>query len=636
MIYRREIDGLRAVAVLPVVLFHAGFELFSGGYVGVDIFFVISGYLITTIILAELENDRFSLTGFYERRARRILPALALVVLACIPAALWLMNPAQLTDFSNSIIAVSLFSSNLLFWRESGYFSAAAEEKPLLHTWSLAVEEQYYILFPLFLMLLWRSRREAILPLIMLFTVASLLLAEWGWRHSPTANFYLAPTRAWELMIGAIAAFWRLHPVTTTHALRSELASLLGLVLIIVAIFVYDEGIPFPSAYALLPTLGAALIILHANPGNITGRLLGHRYMVGIGLLSYSIYLWHQPLLAFARIRLGEAPGHGLAAVLVAATVLLAWLTWKYVEAPFRNPRRVPRRAIFAGTATTLSALVALGIYGNISSSSQQNLDPLGKSFLAAYQGKTLATSHYRQDCNFYLHNTIPASCLSAPGQQPVTLIWGDSHAQAISAGLREVYSGERFFAQVATSSCRPEAVSIRPEDVPRYPEEMDSSKRQACLKANATAMALIRSGRVESVVFAVKSGYSHIDWLGLSNTLRQHKVQRVFIVGPYPQWKPSLPFAFAQNMNTPDNIDSYLNTRVFDDDEYLKRNAALAGSAMTKVLRPIGVLCTEQGSCQHRIPPRRENDFLVAFDYGHLSYSGSIYLAEKLFSQYF
>lgn len=168
MIYRREIDGLRAVAVLPVVLFHAGFELFSGGYVGVDIFFVISGYLITTIILAELENDRFSLTGFYERRARRILPALALVVLACIPAALWLMNPAQLTDFSNSIIAVSLFSSNLLFWRESGYFSAAAEEKPLLHTWSLAVEEQYYILFPLFLMLLWRSRRDAILPLIML------------------------------------------------------------------------------------------------------------------------------------------------------------------------------------------------------------------------------------------------------------------------------------------------------------------------------------------------------------------------------------------------------------------------------------------------------------------------------------
>lgn len=187
MIYRREIDGLRAVAVLPVVLFHAGFELFSGGYVGVDIFFVISGYLITTIILAELENDRFSLTGFYERRARRILPALALVVLACIPAALWLMNPAQLTDFSNSIIAVSLFSSNLLFWRESGYFSAAAEEKPLLHTWSLAVEEQYYILFPLFLMLLWRSRRDAILPLIMLFTVVSLLLAEWGWRHSPTA-----------------------------------------------------------------------------------------------------------------------------------------------------------------------------------------------------------------------------------------------------------------------------------------------------------------------------------------------------------------------------------------------------------------------------------------------------------------
>lgn len=636
MIYRREIDGLRAVAVLPVVLFHAGFELFSGGYVGVDIFFVISGYLITSIILAELENNHFSLTSFYDRRARRILPALTLVMIACIPSALWLMNSAQLIDFSKSIIAVSLFSSNFLFWQESGYFSAAAEEKPLLHTWSLAVEEQYYIFFPLFLMLLWRSRRETILPLIVLFTAASLLLAEWGWRHSPTANFYLAPTRTWELMIGAITAFWRLRPRTTDHVLLSELTSLLGLALIISAIFFYDESTPFPSIYALLPTLGATLIIVHSNSNNITGRLLGNRYMVGIGLLSYSIYLWHQPILAFTRIYMGEEPGAPLATGLVILTVVLAWITWKYVEAPFRNPRRVPRRAIFVGAFTTLSALVALGIYGNISNSSNQSLDSQGKAFLATYHGKTLATSHYRQDCNFYLHNTIAADCLSSSGQQPVTLIWGDSHAQAISAGLRAVYSRQRFFAQVATSSCRPEIVSIKPEEVPRYPENIESSKRQACLKANATAMALIRSKRVESVVLAVKSGYSHIDWLALSNSLQQHQVKRIFIVGPYPQWKPNLPFAFAQNMKTPENIDSYLNTRVFDDDKYLSHNNTLIDSATIKVLRPISLLCTKQGSCQYRIPPRSTNDFLVAFDYGHLSYSGSVYVAEKLFSQYF
>ena len=233
MKYRAEIDGLRALAVVPVILFHAGFELFSGGFVGVDVFFVISGYLITTILIEDIENQRFSLVNFYERRARRILPALFFVMLVCIPFAWMWMLPSQMKDFSQSLVAVSLFASNVLFWRESGYFDAAAEEKPLLHTWSLAVEEQYYVLFPIFLFLAWRYGKNRVFWMIVVMASISLLLSEWGWRNKATANFYLAPTRAWELFAGSIAAFI----VQKNGVQKNNFLALLGLAAIIFSIF---------------------------------------------------------------------------------------------------------------------------------------------------------------------------------------------------------------------------------------------------------------------------------------------------------------------------------------------------------------------------------------------------------------
>ena len=207
MRYRQEIDGLRAVAVIPVVLFHAGFEIFGGGYVGVDVFFVISGYLITASSSDELEQGEFSIVRFYERRARRILPALFFVMLVCIPFAWIWMTPSQIEDFGRGLVAVSLFASNILFWSKIDYFAPAAEENPLLHTWSLAVEEQYYMFFPLFLLLAWRFGRNRVFYMIAAIAAVSLLLSEWAWRHTPVANFYLAPTRAWELLAGSLCAF---------------------------------------------------------------------------------------------------------------------------------------------------------------------------------------------------------------------------------------------------------------------------------------------------------------------------------------------------------------------------------------------------------------------------------------------
>jgi len=325
--YRAEIDGLRALAVVPVILFHAGFELFGGGFVGVDVFFVISGYLITTILIEDLEKDQFSLINFYERRARRILPALFFVMLVCIPFAWMWMLPSQMKGFSQSLVAVSLFSSNILFWRESGYFEAAAEEKPLLHTWSLAVEEQYYVLFPIFLFLAWQFGKHRVFWMIVVMAAISLLLSEWGWRHEATGNFYLAPTRAWELFSGSIAAF-----VVQKRGVKSNNAlSLVGLTAIIFSIFAYDRTTPFPSLHALIPVIGVVLLVLYADKETLVAKLLSTKAFVGVGLISYSAYLWHQPLFAFAKIRLSEEPPMLLMAMLSATSLTLAVASWTLV-----------------------------------------------------------------------------------------------------------------------------------------------------------------------------------------------------------------------------------------------------------------------------------------------------------------
>ena len=304
MKYRAEIDGLRALAVLPVILFHAGFEWFSGGFVGVDVFFVISGYLITTIIISEMAEGKFSIVNFYERRARRILPALFFVMAACLPFAWMWLTPPHLKDFGQSLVAVSTFSSNIHFWLESGYFDTGGELKPLLHTWSLAVEEQYYILFPIFLMLTWRLGIKWILILLSIVFFVSLGVAQWGAYNTPNAAFFLLPARAWELLVGVFAAFYlKYNTHLKSHSLNQAL-SLLGFGMIVYSIISFDKATPFPSLYALIPTIGTGLLILCAVPKTFVHKLLSLKFIVGIGLISYSAYLWHQPLLVFARHRL--------------------------------------------------------------------------------------------------------------------------------------------------------------------------------------------------------------------------------------------------------------------------------------------------------------------------------------------
>ena len=362
MKYRAEIDGLRALAVLPVILFHAGFEWFSGGFVGVDVFFVISGYLITTIIISEMAEGKFSIVNFYERRARRILPALFFVMAACLPFAWLWLTPNDLKDFGQSLVAVSIFSSNILFWLESGYFDTAAELKPLLHTWSLAVEEQYYILFPIFLMLTWRLGIKWVLVLLSVVFLLSLGVAQWSAYKYPSAAFFLLPARGWELLIGVFAAFYlKYNPHLKSHTLNQTL-SLFGFGMIVYAIFAFDETTPFPSFYALIPTIGTGLLILCAVPKTFIHKLLSLRFIVGIGLISYSAYLWHQPLLAFARHRIiGDISDITLVGLCI-ASLLFAWISWRFIEAPFRNKKVFNRNAIMTYSLLGIIGFSSLGI----------------------------------------------------------------------------------------------------------------------------------------------------------------------------------------------------------------------------------------------------------------------------------
>ncbi|WP_020394057.1 acyltransferase family protein [Thiolinea disciformis] len=359
MQYRKEIDGLRALAVLPVIFYHAGWQTFQGGFVGVDIFFVISGFLITQIIVSDWQAGNYSLIHFYERRVRRILPALFFMLLVCLPFALWVLLPHELMAFARSVIAVILFVSNLLFWKESNYFSPDAEVLPLLHTWSLAVEEQFYVLYPLLLIVLLKNSRKLMGLVLMGLALASLFLSEYLWRAAPEANFFLLPSRAWELLVGALAALYGAQVAHHT-GLFKELAAALGLVLIALGIFFIHDDLPFPSVYSLIPTLGAALILLWADQHTYVGRWLSLKPWVGVGLISYSAYLWHQPLFALTRLWLADEPNQWLMLGLIGLTLSLAYMSWRFVERPFREKGRFTRRQVFSFACLAALAFVSI------------------------------------------------------------------------------------------------------------------------------------------------------------------------------------------------------------------------------------------------------------------------------------
>lgn len=452
MQYRREIDGLRALAVLPVILFHAGFPLFSGGFIGVDIFFVISGYLITSIILADLKAGTFSIAAFYQRRIRRILPALFVMMVVCLPLAWMWMLPSELKDFSKSVISVPLFISNYYFRQDVGYFAAAADEKPLLHTWSLAVEEQYYLFFPALVCILWGAGRHLIVPILATCAAVSFGYAVRQIGIDADSLFFDTRGRVWEILAGSFIAFYSASRFYRTPSrIAQELSSLVGLALILGGIFLFDETILFPSFYTLVPILGAVLIILFSTPNTLTGKLLGTKALVGIGLISYSAYLWHQPALAFARVRSFQEMDDATRLTLCVASLALAYLSWRFVEQPFRNRLTFSTPSVVKGAVCLSVLMMALGFVGyynkgfdgrfadsqvalrkTFAKENHQRVK-LSRPGQCHYTGK-----HGNIDINKFLQHW---KCTEDPGNPDLKkiplIIVGDSHAADIVAAFK-------------------------------------------------------------------------------------------------------------------------------------------------------------------------------------------------------
>ena len=432
--YRREIDGLRALAVLPIVLFHAGFEHFAGGYVGVDVFFVISGFLITSIIVGQQAAGKFRFRDFYERRARRILPALFFVLLLCVPMAWLWMLPGEVVEFALSLRAVLAFASNFYFWGDSGYFSISSEYRPLLHTWSLAVEEQYYLLFPVLLIVLLRWSGRVVVCAVVILGAASLLLAEYTSRMAPLFAFYMLPTRVWEFAIGSLAAFADQRPVggALSGRLSREALGVAGVLMILWSVFMFSKSLPYPSAWTLLPTMGAMLIILFAKQGTLVGRLLGLSPLVLIGLVSYSAYLWHQPVFAFARLRQLDPLSVGQSAGLVVASFVLGYLSWKFVEPVWRGARSRSLHSLLIWLAASAVLLLVFSVMALRTWGFPGRLASLPSDYIARSWISLKMTGDQGQPC--YTDHMMPCVMAQAPAGSPNVLLLGDSHAGDVGA----------------------------------------------------------------------------------------------------------------------------------------------------------------------------------------------------------
>jgi peptidoglycan/LPS O-acetylase OafA/YrhL len=433
--YRPDIDGLRALAILPVIFFHADLGC-TGGFVGVDVFFVISGFLITSLILKEINEDAFSLVMFWERRIRRILPALFVVVFATLVAGWFLYLPEDFNLVGKSVVAQAFLMSNVFFWRQSGYFAPGVDTKPLLHTWSLAVEEQFYVLFPLLLVFLARRNRSSIARTILWLGIVSFALSVVGSYYKERSAFYLLPTRAWELMIGAFLAAMPGRRLSNPRL--NETAGLSGLGLILYSAFFYTRETRFPGLAAIPPCLGAALIIFSGGTKpTLISRVLALKPVVFIGLISYSLYLWHWPLLIFTKYSSTETQSWKLRVALLMVSVALAVASWKWIETPFRKRLLCPRRPqVFALAGCSMLTLLIFG----------------GVVFLKHGISARLpaqAVIYYNSRTNYAFRNEITPQQAAAgqfaelgaqsPNQPIKILLWGDSHAMSLAPVLDEL-----------------------------------------------------------------------------------------------------------------------------------------------------------------------------------------------------
>jgi peptidoglycan/LPS O-acetylase OafA/YrhL len=614
MNYRREIDGLRALAVLPVILFHAGFETFSGGFVGVDVFFVISGYLITTIILAELEQGNFSIVNFYERRARRILPALFLVMLVSIPFAWFFLYPQDLLSFSKSLVSVSVFLSNVFFWSERGYFGEATELKPLIHTWSLSVEEQYYLFFPLLLMFF---GRRMVLRNILLFAlfVGSFALCIWLSAVHQDSAFFLLPTRFWELLVGSFVAIYLFKNSKYSHSngKKEEFFGVIGILLILYSVFFFDKSTLFPSYFALVPVLGTALIIMFVKESSYVGRILGLKSFVFIGLLSYSAYLWHQPIFAFARHTYSK-PSLYLLILLILLTFVFSYLSWRYVEQPCRK-NSYGRKSVFLSSSVGLIFFALVGFYGIVNNGFVERYSREDVSILNNFIGAgDYVSSRFdsRKLADFDLSDT----------KKRKILVIGDSYGKDLVNSIYESPLNDAV--QVSTYQINSECGNLYLDE--DFTKEIDSNKLSRC-----KVLGWFENERLKRLI-------READYIWLASSWSMWVVERL------PKSIDNLErgfgkpvFVFGTKNFGQVNLKNLLRVSIEDRHSYLSEiseNSYAVQQYMRENLTDykfIDIGAAMCGSDYLRCRLFNDNGEPLSFDGGHLTKAGAIFLGEVL-----
>lgn len=437
--YRPDIDGLRAIAVLAVVFYHAFPSILPGGFIGVDIFFVISGYLITKLILLEYQSQTFKISSFYIRRAKRIFPALIIVLLTVVTLGWLVLTPEEYKLLGVPIAGGAGFLANFVFWKEAGYFDISADSKPLLHLWSLGIEEQFYIVWPLLLAWLLKRTRRVSVGLLLVLLLASFVHSEFLIARDPTAAFYSPLARFWELGIGAAIAYFTPGPkIQRVVGRNSAMLAISGLALCLLSLALIHSNRSFPGVWALLPTAGAALIILSglSQAQNLVTKLLSLRPLVVIGLISYPLYLWHWPLLSFARIMESETPSTHIRASLIGLSVVLAWLTYRFVETPVRRQTVEQAKKTALVMAIVLLAIFVAGIV-------IRKMDGLKFRALTKLNGdvSTLTIGKDRadlkQECGIAdTDRTLFQWCVRSRNESSKFAVFGDSKAEAIFYGL--------------------------------------------------------------------------------------------------------------------------------------------------------------------------------------------------------
>jgi peptidoglycan/LPS O-acetylase OafA/YrhL len=631
--YRPDIDGLRAIAILIVVIFHYFPFLIPGGYIGVDIFFVISGYLITKIIYPQIEKNNFSFIDFYERRVKRIFPALIVVLLFSIILGKVILLKDEYQNFKDSVFYASTFFSNYGLYKESGYFDTSSDSKPLLHLWSLAIEMQFYILWPIILLILARVKKYSILAINFILLLSFILCILQTYKN-PTLAFYNPLARGWELIIGGLVFLNEIKRLKASNYLFENAKSILGLLLIFVSCMHFNKYSIFPGWIAIIPALGTYLI-LDSNKSFLNKHILSNKLFLALGLLSYSIYLWHWPLLVFTRIYISEMPTVLVRILLIVFVIFISYLTYKYVERPILNKNSTKKPLYIL-----LILMMFVGIYSlhQVKQNKSQTVtskDDFENYFYKNANQKFLSEfeKKFRHECNFYQiekyyegnptlipKDQIEDSCFKLKDNKKTILIWGDSHAQMLNSGLADILPDNWQILQIASSGCYPNVDFAK------------DSETNYCARSNWFATKFIKENRIDVVIIAQSSGHNLNIINYTVNKLLSFGVGKVVVMGPAPKWTDYLPKIILRQLwdNIPSRTFIGIDKNVLKTNTELKR--AFINSHQKIYVDTIGVFCNSQG-CLTSINDNFKEG-LVSWDTGHLSEMASKYLANKIFGK--